>query len=121
MVRRHVTLKFAGNEGMKGRFASPPPSPPSGFLRKEGNGFKKEKKEKPRTKASCAGGLGSLWVKGYPVCDKQSVTANEVTAVIPGKGYFKVGGGAGLDLVAFLQHIPKKAQVRTLLAEAALS
>lgn len=74
-------------------------------------------KNKKKKKPSGPGSLSGHCVKGYLACDKQGVTLNEVTAMIPGKGYFKVGGGGRvvrLDLLAFLQCIPKKVEACTL-------
>lgn len=52
------------------------------------------------------------------IWDNRGGTPNEVTAVIPGKGYFKMGGGGGgrNDLLAFLRSIPKKGERCTLLS-----
>lgn len=58
----------------------PPPTPPP---------------PKKKQKLPCPVGGSRYCVKGYLACDNQGGTPNEVTAVIPGKGYFKIGGGGG--------------------------
>ena len=114
-VRPHVTLQFTSNEGSSSCCKT------VGILRKVANRFsflaplsvfwerqtwcqtfesvtRNCRKVLPPPKKNqqtypVLAVLSGHCVKGYLACDNLGVTPNEVTAVIPGKGYFKVGGG----------------------------